>query len=233
MHELVSSVKALFENAGYGPLSLVFSLIVGILSAVASACCTLPIIGALAGYSLIRKEDRSSVLRSGLRFMTGSIFTFMAIGIAVIFAGQTIRSVTGDYWKIGVGCAAIIFGIGALDLFPFKLPKLNLLPGRSSAASFWPGIAGIVFGGAIAISSLPCNPGIFIILGAAVLQQHSFWAVINLAAYAIGFSIPLTLLVFGLSIGKSLLRLQKAEKIIRIVAGIALIAAGIYLFSSL
>ncbi len=233
MQGLISSAKTLLESGGYGPMSFAFSLIVGILSAVASACCTLPIIGALAGYSVIRKEDRSSVLRSGLLFMAGSIVTLMAIGVLVLFAGHTIRDVSGNYWKIAAGCAALLFGIGALELFPFKLPKLNFLFARSDAARLWPGIAGIVFGGAIAISSLPCNPGIFIILGVAVLQQHTFWAIINLAAYAIGFSVPLTLLVFGLSLGKSLIILHKAEKIIRTIAGIALIAAGIYFFSSL
>jgi cytochrome c biogenesis protein CcdA len=233
MHDLVSSVRTLLESGGYGPLSLVFSFIVGILSAIASACCTLPIIGALAGYSVIRKEDRSSVLRSGLLFMAGSIVTLMAIGSIVIFTGQTIRGISGDYWKIAAGCAALLFGIGALELFPFKMPKIKLLPAQSTSAGLWPGIAGIVFGGAIAVSSLPCNPGIFIILGAAVLQQHTFWAIITLASYAIGFSVPLTLLVFGLSLGKSLINFQKMEKIVRIIAGIALVAVGIYFFSSI
>lgn len=138
MHEFVTSVKTLLESAGYGPLSFAFSLIVGILSAVASACCTLPIIGALAGYSVIRKEDRSSVLRSGLLFMAGSIVTIMAIGIMVIFAGQTIRGISGDYWKIAAGCATIFFGIAALELFPFKLPKLKLLPVQNSTEGLWP-----------------------------------------------------------------------------------------------
>jgi cytochrome c biogenesis protein CcdA len=232
MQGLLSSVKTLLESGGYGPLSFVFSLIVGILSAIASACCTLPIIGALAGYSVIRKEDRSSVLRSGLLFMAGSIVTLMAIGSIVIFTGQTIRGISGDYWKIAAGCAAILFGIAALELFPFKLPKLKLLSIQNSTVGLWPGIAGIVFGGAIAVSSLPCNPGIFIILGAAVLQQHTFWAIITLTAYAIGFSVPLTLLVFGLFFGKNLIKMQKAEKTIRTIAGIGLIAAGIYFFAT-
>jgi cytochrome c biogenesis protein CcdA len=233
MQELLSSAKTLLENAGYGPLSIVFSLLVGILSVVASACCTIPLIGALAGYSVVRKSGHSSAFLSGLQFMAGSIITLMAIGIAVVFAGQSIRSITGDYWKIGVGCVAILFGIGALELFPFKFPKVNFFTSRSGAANIWTGIAGIVFGGAIAVSSLPCNPGMFIILGAAVLQQHTFWAIFSLVAYSIGFSVPLTLLVFGLSIGKNLLRFQKMEKTMRLVAGIALIAAGIYLFSTI
>ena len=144
--------------------------------------------------------------------MAGVVITLLVIGGVVVFAGQTIQKVSGGYWKIAAGCAAIAFGIGALELFPFKLPKLKLLSTERNPAAIGSWISGIVFGGAIAISSLPCNPGIFIILGAAVLQKHTFWALCNLIAYAIGFSVPLTLLVFGLSFGKSLDSAAKGGK---------------------
>ena len=233
MQELLPSVKTMFDSVGYGPVSIAVAFLLGLLSTIASACCTLPLLGVLAGYSVVRKEDRAAVLRNGFLFMVGVVITLLVIGGVVVFAGQTIQKVSGGYWKIAVGCAAIAFGIGALELFPFKLPKLKLLPARRNPAAIGSWISGIVFGGAIAISSLPCTPGIFIILGAAVLQKHAFWALANLTAYAIGFSVPLTVLVFGLSLGKSLIRLRKAEKIIRISAGILLIGAGIYIFHSL
>jgi len=232
MQEFLANVKAMFDSTGYGPVSIALAFLLGLLSAVASACCTLPLLGVLAGYSVVRREDRASVLRNGFLFMAGMVITVLVIGGVVVFAGQTIQKVSGNYWKIAAGCAAIAFGTGALDLFPFKLPKLKLLPARRNPAAVGSWVSGIVFGGAIAVSSLPCNPGVFIILGAAVLQKHVFWAFLNLSAYAIGFSAPLTMLVVGLSLGKSLVRLQKAEKIIRISAGILLIAAGIYLFYS-
>jgi cytochrome c biogenesis protein CcdA len=233
MQELLSSVKSMFDSIGYGPVSVALAFLLGLLSAIASACCTLPLLGVLAGYSVVRKEDRAGVLRNGFLFMAGVIITLLVIGGVVVFAGQTIQKVSGSYWKIAIGCAAIVFGIGALELFPFKLPKLKIVPARRNPAAICSWISGIVFGGAIAISSLPCNPGIFIILGAAVLQKHVFWALANLTAYAIGFSAPLTALVFGLSLGKSLVRLRKAEKTIRISAGVLLIAVGIYIFYSL
>jgi cytochrome c biogenesis protein CcdA len=232
MQELLSSVKTMFDSTGYGPVSITAAFLLGLLSAIASACCTLPLLGVLAGYSVVRKEDRASVLRNGFLFMAGVIITVLIIGGVVVFAGQTIQKVTGGYWKIAAGCAAIVFGIGALELLPFKLPKLKILPARRNPAAVGSWISGIVFGGAIVVSSLPCNPGIFIVLGAAVLQKYVFWAFLNLSAYAVGFSAPLTVLVLGLSLGKSLVRLQKTEKIIRISAGILLIAAGIYLFYS-
>jgi cytochrome c biogenesis protein CcdA len=233
MQELLANIKILFDGVGHGPVSIAVAFLLGLFSAVASACCTLPLIGVLAGFTIARKEDRAAVWRNGLLFMTGVIITILIIGGTVVFAGQTIQKVSGSFWKIAVGCVAIVFGIGALELFPFRLPKLKIVTTQSNHAAIGSWISGIVFGGAIAISSLPCNPGIFIILGAAVLQKHALWALTNLTAYAIGFSSPLTALVFGISLGKSLVRLQKAEKIIRISAGILLVGAGIYIFHSL
>lgn len=230
MQELIISIKSMFDSIGYGPMSVALSFLLGLLSAVASACCTLPLLGILAAYSVVRKDDRASIFRNGLLFMAGVVFTLLVIGVMVVFAGQTIQKVSGSYWKIAVGCAAIFFGIGALRLFPFKLPKLNPKPALTNLGSIGSGISGIVLGGAIAVSSLPCNPGILVILGAAVLQRHILWAILNLSTYAIGFSLPLTLLVCGISFGKGLKQLQKMETAVRYIAGVALIAAGFYFF---
>jgi len=231
MKELLSYVQSLFNAIGFGPLTVVFALVLGFLSALASACCTLPLLGVLASYTAARTEQQHKVWITGMSFMGGVIAALLIIGLVVIFAGQSVQMFFGDSWKIVAGAAAILFGIGALNLFPVKLPGFAWTPSSRYIGSVAPGISGIVFGGAIALSSLPCNPGIFIILGAAVLQQHSVWAVLNLIAYALGFSIPLTAMVIGISLGKNILRLQKIEKYIRIIAGVLLIATGIYLFS--
>ncbi len=230
MQALLSSIKELFQSFGYSPAAIAVAVLLGIFSAAASACCTLPMIGIVAGYSITRREERRTIICNGLLFMGGIIITLLAIGGVIVFAGQTIQKVSGAYWKIGAGCAALFFGIGALELFPFQLPRMHAAPLlRNSSA--W--IAGIIFGGAVAVSSMPCNPGIYIILGAAVLQNCVLWSLLTLIAYAIGFSVPLSLLVFGLSAGKSLIRFKKVEKVIRIIAGIILIGIAIYLFYSL
>jgi cytochrome c biogenesis protein CcdA len=160
MQEMVAGIKALLEGAGYGPASIAAAFLLGLFSTIASSCCTLPLIGTLAGYSITRKDDRTTVLYNGLLFMAGVVITLLIIGSAVIFAGQTIQIVSGSYWKIAAGCAAIIFGIGALELFPFSLPKLNLFSANKKPVGMGSWISGAVFGGAIAVSSLPCNPGV-------------------------------------------------------------------------
>jgi cytochrome c biogenesis protein CcdA len=232
MPEVIAAIKSMLDNAGYGPVSIAFSFVLGTLSAIASACCTLPLIGAVAGYSIAQNDNRPKALQSALLFMAGAVVALLAIGWIIIFFGQSAIRVSGGYWKIAAGAIALLFGIGSLQLFPFSLPKLPFIKLKEKSGAFVSGFSGVIFGGTIAVTSLPCNPGIFVILGAAVLEKHTLWAMINLFAYAIGFSAPLSALVFGLSFGTSVVRLQKAEKIVRTAAGLLLIAAAMYLFYS-
>lgn len=88
---------------------------------------------------------------------------------------------------------------------------------------------GLVLGGGVSAASLACNPGIFIIVSVAVLQGASLWMIGVPVAYAVGFSVPLTAVVLGVSFGRPAVRAQKAEAAIRIAAGVLLIIAGFYL----
>jgi cytochrome c biogenesis protein CcdA len=232
MQNMITTIKSMLDSAGYGPVSIAFSFILGILSAIASACCTLPLIGAVAGFSISQNDNRTKALRSALLFMAGAVVALLATGWVIIFFGQSAIRISGGYWKIAAGCMALLFGIGSLRLFPFAMPKLPFMTSGNKSGTVTSGFSGVVFGGTIAVTSLPCNPGIFVILGAAVLEKHTIWAVTNLFAYAIGYSAPLSALVFGLSFGKSIVRLQKAENVVRTAAGILLIAAAMYLFYS-
>jgi cytochrome c biogenesis protein CcdA len=83
-------------------------------------------------------------------------------------------------------------------------------------------------GGIVAASSLPCNPGIFIVIGAAVLQGKVFWATLMLAMFAIGFSLPLGAVLLGISLSKVSLAAKGADTAIRWLAGVVLVVAGFY-----
>ena len=87
---------------------------------------------------------------------------------------------------------------------------------------------GLIVGGGVGVCSLPCNPGILIVLGVAVLQGYTFWTIAILIAYAIGFSLPLAAIILGVSFGKMAFKAKKADTVIRIIAGVLLIAAGFY-----
>jgi cytochrome c biogenesis protein CcdA len=63
------------------PLGLVFALILGTVSAATSACCTLPAMGVLVGYSGARVEaSRKDVYRSAILFTIGTVISLMIIG---------------------------------------------------------------------------------------------------------------------------------------------------------
>jgi cytochrome c biogenesis protein CcdA len=83
-------------------------------------------------------------------------------------------------------------------------------------------------GGIVAVCSCPCNPGIFIVLGAAVLQGRVIWAILLLAMFAIGFSLPLGAILLGVSLGKTSLVARNADAAIRWISGIVLLVAGFY-----
>jgi len=67
---LAESVKTLLMQTGTGPVALLLSFALGLLSATVSTCCTLPLLGAVAGYSGARKDTmRSSALITALFFI--------------------------------------------------------------------------------------------------------------------------------------------------------------------
>lgn len=225
--------KVTFDHVGVGPMALPLAFLLGGVSAVASACCTLPVLGAIVGYSGARKpsDGRANLLAAGF-FMLGTIIALLILGSVAGFVGQVAQSALGKYWKIFAGVILIVAGLGALNLLPFKLPQKSSQDGSQPRGLLGAAFFGLITGGAVSVCSLACNPGIFIILGVAVLQGDTLWMFGVLVAYAIGFSLPLTALMLGVSFGRSVIRAQKAEVAIRIAAGMLLIGVGFYFLST-
>jgi len=233
IQSIVQWTKTILEQTGFRPLALPLAFILGLASAVASACCTLPVLGAIVGYSGTRQDDdRRANLFDALFFMVGTTIALVILGFVAGFIGQVAQDVLGKYWKLFAGLIAIFVGLAALKLLPFKLPaktgKAKSRPkGFLAAAAF-----GLVMGGGVSVASLACNPGIFIILGVAVLQGYTFWGMALMAAYAVGFSLPLAVIMLGASLGKSAIKAKTTETAIRITGGILLIIAGFYFLAT-
>ncbi len=226
--------KTMLQQSGTSPAALPLAFVLGLASAVASACCTLPVLGAIVGYAGMRESSgrRSHVLGAAF-FMVGTAVALLILGSVAGLLGQVAQSMLGQYWKIFAGVVAIVVGLGALNLLPVKIPGTTLeamsvrRQGLLGAA-----LVGLTMGGAVSICSLGCNPGIFIILGVAVLQGYTLWMFGVLIAYAFGFSLPLSALMLGASFGRSALRFQKADMVMRLGAGILLIGVGFYFFDT-
>ena len=211
------------------PLGLVFALILGTVSAATSACCTLSALGVLVGYSGAQANDnRKTAVKTALLFTLGTIVSLMIIGGIAGFVGQVAQSTLGRYWKVFAGIVAVFLGLAALNLLPFKVSLGKFEGVESRLGKSGAVLAGLILGGIVAASSLPCNPGIFIVIGAAILQGKVFWATLLLAMFAVGFSIPLGAVLLGVSLGKTTLVARNADVAIRWISGVILLVAGFY-----
>jgi cytochrome c biogenesis protein CcdA len=165
--------------------------------------------------------------------MVGTTVALIVLGLVAGFVGQAAQALLGRYWKLFAGAMAVILGLAALKLLPLKLPQLTRKTDARSPSRgvFGVAVVGLLMGGGVAACSLPCNPGIFIVLGASVLMGQVLWGVVLMAAFAVGFSLPLSAILLGVSFGKASLKAQKAEAAIRVVAGVLLVGAGFYLLA--
>ena len=180
------------QAASMGPAALPLAFLLGLVSAVASACCTLPAMGMLVAYSGSRETvDRRSAFRSAVWFLAGTTLALMILGFVAGWVGQTAQAFLGRYWKLFAGGVAVLFGLATLKLLPFKLPSRARKEGALSASGGKMGAAlgGLILGGGVAACSLPCNPGIFIVIGASVLMGKIVWGMLLMAAFAVGFSL--------------------------------------------
>lgn len=235
MQEILKWVTDTLQAASMGPAALPLALLLGLVSAVASACCTLPAMGMLVAYSGTRQDvDRRTAFVSTISFMIGTTLALIVLGFVAGVVGQAAQALLGKYWKIFAGVIAVLLGLAALKLLPIKMPHFTQTTEARSAVRGMLGtvVVGLLMGGGVAASSLPCNPGIFIVVGASVLMGHVLWGMVLMAAFGVGFSLPLGAILLGVAFGKSTIKAQKAEAIIRNTAGILLVCAGFYLLAT-
>ncbi len=231
---MLESITNTLRSASMGPAAVPLALLLGLVSAVASACCTLPAMGMLVAYSGTREDvNRRTAFASAASFMIGSTLALIVLGFVAGFIGQAAQALLGRYWRLFAGLIAVVLGLAALKMLPLKLPQFGPQPGAgpTNRGALGVAVVGLLMGGGVAACSLPCNPGIFVVLGAAVLQGHALWGMVLMAAFGIGFSLPLSAILFGVSFGKASLKAQKAEAAIRMLAGVLLVGAGFYLLA--
>ncbi len=232
---MLKTITDALQAASMGPAALPLAFLLGLLSAVASACCTLPAMSVLVAYSGTRQDaTRRTAFTSAVWFLIGTTLALVVLGLVAGLVGQTAQALLGRYWKIFAGAVAVLLGLVTLKWLPLPLRHRAAKDETSGARSRKMGAAfgGLFLGGGVAAFSLCCNPGIFVVLGASVLLGRVVWGMVLMAAFAVGFSLPLSAILLGVSFGKASIKAQKADAVIRAVAGVLLVGAGLYLLAS-
>ncbi|MHC4744138.1 MAG: hypothetical protein ACYS8Z_19645, partial [Planctomycetota bacterium] len=164
----------------------------------------------------------------------GTICALVVIGVIACAAGEVAQGSLGRYGRLIAGMIVIFFGLASLRLLPFKIggkrPEMNESKPRGLAGA---AVLGFALGGGVSISSMCCNPGIFVVLGVVIMRGYSLASIAMLIAYAVGFSLPLAGIILGVSLGKMNVRAKKLESAVRTIAGVLLIVAGFYFLATI
>ena len=217
------------QHTGTQPLGLLLAMLLGLLSSATSSCCALPSLGIMIGFSGTQKiSGKGQSFKLALFFTLGTIVSLMIIGGVAGFIGKVANISLGRYWKIFAGVVLIFLGLAALNILLFKLSFKKFENIKKQLGTSGVMVTGLILGGLISTTALCCIPAIFVVMGVAIIQKHIFHAVLLLLMFAIGFSLPLGAIVFGVSISKTHFLPNRAEKIVRWMAGGILLVTGFY-----
>ncbi len=207
--------------------------LVGLFGAVGS-CCNMGVIASVAGYSGATSDEAGA--RNGrimaLTFVGGTVVALTALGIISGLIGQQPGTRLGYWWALFAGLVMIVFGLAALDWLPVQLPavaKRRTFVGSSRAGAAPFGLA--LGGGQVPCSSAcACNPALVVALGFALQGDH-VWGASVMAAYAVGYSLPLGAVLGGMRFGVGRLTKWRDSLLpaFRKVGGIALLGVGFYM----
>ena len=211
-------------------------VLLGMLSAVASSCCSLPVVGAITGYiGTGETTRRRDITIAALSFSVGSILALATIGAAMGYAGQLVGETFNRYSRLVLGFVLILFGLMSLGLSPFKLPALQpsgkaRLAGTNGARGV---LGAVVLGSALGGSSATCavsccSPALLGILGVVALQGQAIKGALLMAAFGVGFSLPLVGVLLGAGLGKWALRATKVMPAVKIISGVLMLGVGFY-----
>jgi cytochrome c-type biogenesis protein len=223
-------INQALETPGVGITLLAALLLLGLLSAVASGGCSLPVIGAIAGYvgasEGSRKRDTAVV---ALSFAAGSILALTVIGAAMGLAGQLVGEGFGRYSRLVLGLGLVLFGLISLGLFPFRLPSFRFSGRTNTMGVMGAVILGSALGGSTATCAVSCcSPALLAVLGVVALRGQAAKGALLMAVFGLGFSIPLVAVLLGASLGKWALKATKIMPIVKVVAGLLMLGVGFY-----
>ncbi len=176
------------------------------------------------------KSGRSRLLLNSAGFVTGFTIVFVLMGATVTSLGGFLESNRSLLQKIS-GLVMVIFGLNFIGIL--KIGFLNIekrIPYKIGNLKF---LSSIVFGMVFGFGWTPCL-GTF--LGSALLlagnSETIFQGMLLLLLYSIGLGIPfiISAVIFEKATG-AMGWVKKHSRIINIISGILLIAAGILVFT--
>lgn len=226
-------VRQALESPEFGAWALPAALVLGLVAAVGS-CCNVAMLAAVAGYAGSREGlRRRDVALTCACFLVGTVVALALVGALIGQLGQAVGQSLGRWGAVFAGLVTILFGLAALKLLPFRVPELGLPKSWRPEGAVGSAVFGLAAGASSASCAVACSgPLVPIVLTLAMLRGHGLWGAAILAMFAVGYSVPLTALMLGVSWGRLTGAAAKATGPIRVVAGVVLLGAGFWLLAT-
>lgn len=229
-------IRQVFDAPEFGVLVLPAGLLLGLITALGTVCCSAPMIAAIVGYAGTREDShRRSVVAGAACFMLGTVISLSAAGGLIGYLGQAAGSSLGMYGKMLVGIVTVLFGFAALGLLPVRIPAFSPAAGRLPQGLLGASVFGLAVGGAsVAYTMACCGPVLLpVVLGLSALRGEGLWGALILAMFAVGYSLPMVAAMAGVGLGKLSSIASKVAGPVRLASGILLLGVGFWLLLTL
>lgn len=226
----------LFQTAAAPePLSLLTMLGGGLLAFVSP--CVLPMLPVYAMYLMGGEKEHGSrmmIIRRCLGLLCGFVLLFTLMGAGAGAVGSMLKNMDRGTLNTITGVLMLVFGLWMLDIIH---PAAGM-PGwtsrfQPSMNGFW---GSFVFGLLIAVSWTPCLTPVLanaLMLAASQVNATMWTGIVSLAVFAVGLCLPmLAVMLFYQWLKGALGWLRSRQRLIRRLAGIAMLLYGLYLIIS-
>ncbi|MHC5034129.1 MAG: cytochrome c biogenesis CcdA family protein [Planctomycetota bacterium] len=227
-------IQRAFDAPEFSAAILPAALLLGVLTAVGSGC-NLAIIAGVAGFAGSRQDSsRRDAVVACACFALGTIVSMALVGSLAGYVGRATGGRWGVYGKAAAGIVIILFGLAALQLLPFRLPRLSFLERRRPRGLLASGVFGLAVGGAsIACTMVCCGPLLPVVLGLAVLRGQAVWGALIMGCFTVGYTLPLAGAMLGVSLGRLSGAARQVAGPLRVAAGLVLVGVGFWMLATL
>ncbi|MFQ6605258.1 MAG: cytochrome c biogenesis CcdA family protein [Fidelibacterota bacterium] len=171
-----------------------------------------------------KARSKRRTLALGLAFVAGMIATHVTLGVASALGGGWMQNIMGRFWGLILGPVLIVLGLMWPGWLNIRLPWFGL-KGRPVTGLGSAFLLGIPF--SIAVCPF-CSPALLVMLTASATTSSVPFGFFMLLSFALGRSIPVLIGAWSMGWLESMNIIGRYQNIIEIIAGIVLIASGIY-----
>jgi len=174
-----------------------------------------------------KAQGKRRALVMGLAFVTGMILIHVILGVAAAAGGQWVQGIMGRFWGVILGPILILLGLIWPGWIKLRLPWFGM-KGREVTSLWGAFLLGIPF--SVAVCPF-CSPALLVMVTTSAAIGSIPFGFVLLLSFALGRSIPVMIGAWSVGWLESLNLLVNYQKRIEVVAGIVMIASGLYLLN--